>query len=110
MPILAKQNSIIIYGDFKKNSAYDYVQNAKAVIYHLSDGSTAETTIYNCDAEPELTLKAVRNGSQIFITASQTNKTFQVKLFNGISVTMGNGITQAVLEGKELFDGEKERI
>ncbi len=110
MPILAKQDSIIIYGDFKKSSAYDYIQNAKAVIYNLSDGSTAEATIYNCDAEPELTLKAVRNGSQIVITASQTNKTFQVKLFNGASVTMGNGITRAVLEGKELFHGERERI
>ena len=41
MPILARPNSIIVYGSFSKNFVYDYLQDATVTIYHLEDGKTA---------------------------------------------------------------------
>ncbi len=102
MPVLAKPNSIIVYGDFKKNSVYDYVQNAEAVIYNLEDGKTAEARIYNSDAEAEVTIQAVRNGDKVKVTVSETDKTFKVTVYGGKSVTMGNGITTAEIVDEKM--------
>ena len=68
MPLYAKPDSIIVYGDFKRNFTYDYTENAKAVIYCLEDGMTAETTVYDSEAKKVLTIKAVRNGGKITVT------------------------------------------
>ena len=67
------------------------------MIYNLEDGRTAETSIYDSEANLELTIKAERNGDSVKVTASPTDKTFKVTLFGGKSVIMGNGVTQAVL-------------
>ena len=97
MPVLAKQNSIVVYGDFKQNVVYDYVQNAEAVIYNLEDGCTAETKVYDSEANLALTITAVRSGETVRVTATATDKPFTVTLFGGKSVKMGAGVTEAVL-------------
>ncbi len=98
MPILAKPNSIITFGQFEKNVVYDYVQGANAVIYQLEDGRTAETSIYDSDANLAVTIQAVNNGGRITVTASETDKTFTVSLAGtDKSVTLGGGVTEVVL-------------
>ena len=96
MPVLARPNSIIVYGNFDKNSVYDYVQDAEAVIYNLEHGKTAEAKIYDSEANLEVTITAVRNGDEIKVTASETSKTFKVTV-GDTTVTMGNGVTKTVL-------------
>ena len=68
MPVLAKPDSIVVYGDFKDSVEYDYVAGAQAVIYNLGDGNTAETVVYDKDAKQAMTMKAVRNGNEITVT------------------------------------------
>ncbi len=98
MPILAKANSIVTYGQFVQNVVYDYVQDANAVIYNLEDGKCAEASIYDSEANLAVTIKAERCGDTIKVTASETDKTFTVSVAGTDKcVTMGNGITEATL-------------
>ena len=69
MPLYAKPNSIIAYGDFKRNFTYDYANNAKLVIYGLEDGNSATTTIVDKDGKAVLTVTALRNGDKITVTS-----------------------------------------
>ncbi len=98
MPILARPDSIITYGQFEQNVVYDYVQDANAVIYGLEDGKQAEAVIHDSEAAPVLTIRAERCGDSIKVTASETNKTFTVSMAGSDRcAVMGNGITEAVL-------------
>ena len=68
MPVLARPDSIVVYGDFKNSFEYDYISNANAVIYNLGDGKTAETSVYDKDANKVMSMTAVRNGNEITVT------------------------------------------
>ena len=70
MPLYAKPNSIIVYGNFEKAFAYDYVNGAKAVIYGLEDGKTAEAKLYDKEANFAGTVSATRNGDTIKVSCT----------------------------------------
>ena len=97
MPVYAAPDSIIAYGKFERDAVYDYAQDAEAVIYNLGEGKTAETTIYDSEANPVVTIKAVNHAGKITVTATPTDKTFTVKVFGGNSAKLGGGVTQAEL-------------
>ena len=98
MPILARPNSIITYGQFEKDVVYDYAQDANAVIYGLEDGKTAATTIWDSNGKPVVSIRAKRCGDTIRLAASETDKTFTVSLAGtNRSAAMGGGITEALL-------------
>jgi alpha-D-xyloside xylohydrolase len=79
MPILARPNSIVTFGEFATNNVvYDYLNNAEATIYNLEDGKTATATIYNSEANKLTDITAIRNGNVIEITYAPTDKTFMV--------------------------------
>lgn len=79
MPILARPNSIITFGEFETNNVvYDYLNNAEATIYNLEDGKTATTTIYDSESNKLTDITATRNGNVIEVSYSATDKTFTV--------------------------------
>ncbi len=80
MPILARPNSIVTYGDFVRDFEYDYLANAEAVIYELSDGCEASTVVYDKDANKLCDIKAVRNGNTITVCYTKTDCDFTVKV------------------------------
>lgn len=88
MPLYAKPNSIIAYGDFKRNFTYDYVEGAKLVVYGLEDGKTAECRIYDENGKLELTVTAARNGDKIKVSSTGTSKKFTVESAQGLTVEM----------------------
>ncbi|MGN0597851.1 MAG: alpha-xylosidase [Ruminiclostridium sp.] len=88
MPLYAKPNSIIAYGDFKRNFTYDYVEGAKLVVYGLEDGKTAECKICDKDGKLELTVTATRKGDTIKVTSTGTDKKFTVESAQGLTVEM----------------------
>jgi alpha-D-xyloside xylohydrolase len=45
IPALARPNSIIAYGDFKRDVEYDYLENTVFTIYELDDGKTVTCPI-----------------------------------------------------------------
>lgn len=86
MPLFARPNSIIAYGDFKRNFTYDYLENAELVIYALEDGKTAECKIYDSEAKLELTVTATRNGNTIKVSDSGTSKKYTVRSADGLEI------------------------
>jgi len=81
MPILARPNSIIAYGELPSNNVvYDYLNNATVMIYQLEDGKTAKTTIYDSNACKLTDISATRIGKDITISYQETDKTFSIEI------------------------------
>lgn len=79
MPILARPNSIVTFGEFEANNVvYDYLNNAEATIYNLEDGKTATATIYDSEANKLTDITATRNGNVIEVSYAATDKSFTV--------------------------------
>ena len=97
MPIFARPDHIVVYGDFRGDSDYDYVQDAEAVIYSLSEGTTASADICNSRGEREITLTAEKHDGRIIVRTTPTSKVFTVRLHNGNTVQLGGSNIEAVL-------------
>ncbi len=85
MPLFAKPNSIIAYGNFERSFEYDYAENSRLVIYGLEDGKTAEAKIYNKDARLETVVTATRNGDTIDVCISG-NKNISIESTQGLKI------------------------
>ena len=78
LPLFAKPNSIIVYGDFKNTVEYGYTDNMTVRIYGMEDGKTAEAAVYSKDGVLSAEIKAVRKGDTIEVTV-KTDKPFTVE-------------------------------
>lgn len=96
-PCLAKQNSIITYGDFKCGFKYDYLENAEFVIYEPEDCKEITAPIYDTNAYKIFELKAVRRGDIVEVTFPRTEKPFTVKIAGGESATILVGEEKAAI-------------
>ncbi len=98
MPVLAKSNSIIGFGQFKNQFEYDYLDGTDFLVCNLEDGKTASTTVYDVNAEKVLTLDAARQGNVITLTASDTDQTFTVSIAGtDRKISMQGGTAEIVL-------------
>lgn len=88
LPLYAKPNSIIVFGDYKGHAEYDYANNMEIVIYGLDDGNSAETKVYSKDAELAADIKAERSGSKIYLTVSGTDKPFTARSAQGLEIVI----------------------
>lgn len=81
-PILARPNSIVVYGNFdveeKMTVLYDYLEDAKAVIYALEDGKMAETVVYDEESNVLTKIRAERNGKKIVVSYDKTDRSFWI--------------------------------
>ena len=88
LPLYAKPNSIIVFGDYKGHAEYDYANNMEIVIYGLDDCNSAETKVYNKDAELDANIIAERSGSKIYLTVSGTDKPFTARSAQGLEIVI----------------------
>lgn len=95
MPILARPNSIVTYGEFADNNVvYDYLQNAEVTIYSLEDGKVATAPIYDSEGNKLTDITATRSGNVIDVTYRVVNKSFKVVVAGaGKSVEAAAGST-----------------
>ncbi|MCD8107429.1 MAG: alpha-xylosidase [Oscillospiraceae bacterium] len=82
MPVLAKPNSIIVWGDFKRDFEYDYMSNSEVVIYELDDGKTASAVVYDKEAVRITEITATRSGNTVTVSYNKCDCDFTVKLSN----------------------------
>lgn len=80
MPILARPNSILVYGNFTNNFVYDYIQDAVVTIYHLEEGKAATASIYDSEANKITDVLAERKGNIIHVSYTATDKKFDVRI------------------------------
>ncbi len=88
MPLYAKPDSIIVYGNFKNSADYDYTDNMHIVIYGLRDGAAAETTVYSPDCKLAAQIKAVRSGGTVNVSVCGTDKPFTVESAQGLDIVI----------------------
>ncbi len=86
LPLYAKPDSIIVYGDFKKSAVYDYADNMHIVVYGLEDGCSAKTRVYDADANITAKIRAERTGHTITVTVTGTDKPFTVESAQGLEL------------------------
>ena len=86
LPLYAKPNSIIVFGDFKKTVEYDYTDNMKIVIYGLEDGINISTQVYDKNAVLAAEISAIRCDNDIIVTVTGTNKPFTVESKQGLNI------------------------
>jgi alpha-D-xyloside xylohydrolase len=89
MPILAKQNSIIGFGNFNNNVVYDYVQDTEFKIFNLEDGKSANAKVYDDKANLTIEITATRSDNTINVEFTQTDKSFKLTaIVDGKSVSV----------------------
>ena len=99
MPVLARPDSIVTYGNFVRDFEYDYLENAEVVIYELADGNTATTAIYDTDANWLCDITAQRNGNTVTVNYTKATCDFTVKIAGtDISVKAEKGTESLVIE------------
>ncbi len=76
MPVYAKENSIIVFGDFQTDTVYDYLANARVLLCGIADGSTVSCEIYKAEGGIDLTITATREGDQITVTYPAADRKF----------------------------------
>lgn len=100
LPCLAKPNSIIAYGDFKRSFEYDYLENAEFVIYQPDEGAEITAPVFNTDAEKIFELKAVRCGNTVELTFPKSEKPFSVRIAGCERIDVPAGAEKAELSLK----------
>ena len=88
MPLLARPNSIIAYGQFDKDVVYDYARDAKFVIYQLEDGKQTECKVYDSEAKLVQRIVATRKGDVIEVEADNKNIPFTAEASDGCKVVI----------------------
>ena len=86
LKILAKPNSIIGYGSFKRDFEYDYLEGTEFVIYAPEDGREISANVYDAEANKVFTITAVRHGDMVEVSYTGTDKSFSVKVAGGEAV------------------------
>lgn len=80
MPILAREDTIIGYGNFKDNVVYDYVEDVLFIVYSLQ--KEASTIVYNTEGQEVLSLSIKRSSDSIDILVSSTIQMFKIDIQN----------------------------
>ena len=86
LPCLAKPNSIIGYGSFKRDFEYDYLEGTEFVIYAPEEGREISANVYDAEANKVFTITAVRHGDMVEVSYTGTDKSFSVKVAGGEAV------------------------
>lgn len=98
IPLMVRENSIIVTGAHDDKPDYDYADNCELRVYALHDGIKAETTVYGMNNTPELSVSVKRQGHTIHVTADG-DKPFTIRMVNMHAVSAVNGLL--VVEGND---------
>lgn len=78
MPVYIRQGTILVLGNFRGDSEYDYLDGALVLLCGISEVNTVSCKLYKASGGTDCTLTASRQGSQITLTYPPTNRRFTV--------------------------------
>lgn len=87
LPLMVRENSIVVMGAHDDKPDYDYADGAQARIYALKDGVKAQTVVYDMKQKADLEISALKEGNKITIETSAT-KAFTIRLVNVKAVSV----------------------
>ncbi len=90
LPLLVKENSMVVMGSVDDKPDYDYENDVEVRIYALAEDKEISTTVYGKDNEIKLTIKAVRRGNDILVSTEGTGTVKKVVAFgmDGVNVVI----------------------
>ncbi len=97
MPILARPASIVVYGNFERGFAYDYLEGAEAVIYGLENGASAEAAVYDTSGKRLCELTASEKDGKVEVHYTKNEHTFKITVYGKGSVIAMPGTSDAVI-------------
>lgn len=99
LPLLVKPNTLLAIGANEQKPDYDYADGISLHLFELEDGAAAETSIYDVQANLQLTVKAVRVNELIDITVQGRTKPYTLVLrgFTQISSVEGAAWTKSAI-------------
>ena len=89
-PLLARENSIIAFGNTDSRPDYDYSENTTFIVYSLTEGTPAYTELYSAQAEKVCDVTVLRRQKNITISVDGQ--------INGYSVLLNNIFEVASVE------------
>ena len=81
IPLYVKEGSIVAVGAENKKAVYDYADNVTFRVYALADGKTANTVVYDTEANPAASVTVDRKGDTYTISV-ESSKPCKVVLMN----------------------------
>lgn len=95
IPLMVKENSIVVMGAHDDRPDYDYGDHAEIRIYALKDGHSASSIVYGMDNQEQISITASRSSSDIHIQVT-SGQEYTIRLIN---VTASG--KDAVIDGKD---------
>lgn len=95
IPLMVKENSIVVLGACDEKPDYDYGNNAEIRIYALKDGCKASSVVYGMDQKEEISVTAIRKEKTIQIKVT-SDQNYSIRLVNVSAVGSGT-----VKDGKD---------
>ena len=94
IPLMVRENSIVIMGAHDDKPDYDYADGAEVRIYTLQDGKEAASVVYDMKQNVDLTVSAKKEGGKISIH-TEGSKPYTIRLVN-VKAASANGATVTV--------------
>ena len=94
IPLLVKENSIVVLGGRDDRPDYDYAENAEIRLYALQDGHTAESTVYGMNNRPEIAVSARRDGDTLRVSVTGGHAC-TLRLVNAKASSVSAGMLEA---------------
>lgn len=106
IPLMVKENSIVVLGACDEKPDYDYGTDAEIRIYALKDGIQVKSVVYGMDQNEEISITAEKNGNDIHVTIV-SDKNYTIRLVNvsaiGDSAVKDGNDTVLTLSGNADF-------
>lgn len=99
LPMMVKENSIIVLGDTDDKPDYDYGNNATVCVYGMQEGCSASTVVYGMDKSVQIKVDVTRKDNVIRAKVTG-NKECSIKFVNvskEIYSISGNGEVEVTL-------------
>ena len=91
LPLMVKENSMVILGNCDNRPDYDYEKDVEVRIYALEEGKEIESKVYGMDGTVKMTVKASRKNDEIIVSKEGSGNIAAASAFNGITkVTVKN--------------------
>ena len=84
LPLMVKENSIIVLGSCDNKPDYDYEKDVEVRIYAPEEGKEIKTDVYGMDGKVKMTVKAVKKGNEIIVTKEGTGTIAKVTVPEGL--------------------------
>lgn len=81
IPLMVKENSIVVLGSCDEKPDYDYGDYAEIRIYALKDNTETSSVVYGMDQREEISITARKNGNQIHLNIV-SDKEYVIRLVN----------------------------